>query len=110
MKRYYKFSEMGEEHRDAIVYSLGQKISEKTKWEFTSKYPVDEAASLASDESIVISHYRIKMLVLSIEAGQKISPILIDYLGEYPWIYGLYEPLAAEQLGLKVMPAFVRIQ
>lgn len=110
MKKTRKFSEMDSEHKEEIVSQLGRNAAQKTQWEFHKKFPTEAAAALASDVSVMISDRRVRDVVMGLEAGGEFRPILIDDLGEDgPWMEGIHRSIAAEELGLKFLPAFVRI-
>jgi|SRR5271154_1094861 len=111
MKKSYKFSEMSEEHRWEIAKNLGEATAKKTRWEFSPKFPTEEAVAIADDVYVMISERRVKDVVLGLEAGYEFRPILIDTLDERgPWMEGIHRSTAAVELGRKTVPAFVRVE
>jgi len=112
MKKLYKFSEMGEEHQDEITGNLGLKLARKTVWELVQDYPVDQAVALAWDTSVTIFDRDVESVRWQIESEGKVTrPILIDGLNEGSvWMEGRHRSIASEALGLKTIPAFVRVK
>jgi hypothetical protein len=108
----YKFSEMGEEHQDEITGNLGQKLARKTAWELVPDFPVDQAVALTWDTSVTIFDRDVESVKWQIESEGKVTrPILIDALDEESiWMEGRHRSLASEALGLKTIPAFVRVK
>lgn len=112
-KKRYRFSDLDREHQIEVVGNLGTRaIAEKTVWELVLDYPVDMAAAMAWDTSITIFDDRLESAVRAIEhAGRVLRPILIDDLDEgYVWMEGRHRSIASEKLGLKTIPALVRVE
>jgi hypothetical protein len=110
MKKIYKFSEMSRDHKREIVGQLGRKAAPKTSWEFVQKFPTEAASALANDVAIIISDRRVRAVVLGLKAGNALQPILIDDLSEgNEWVEGIHRSIAAQELGMKFVPVFVRI-
>lgn len=111
MKKQYRFSELDHEHQLEVIGNLGRKIAETTVWEYVSDYPVDPAAALADVTSIQIFDSDIESLIEAIKRRGKVTrPILIDELDEdASWMEGRHRSLASQEMGLKTIPALVRI-
>lgn len=65
----------------------------------------------AWDTSVVIFDSHVESVLRDIEhAGKVLRPILIDDLDEdEPWMEGRHRAIASEKLGLRTIPALVRI-
>jgi hypothetical protein len=109
----YTFSELDREHQGEIVGNMGRKLALLTSWKFVPDYPVDAAAALADDTAIQIFDHDIESIIDAIkhQGGVK-RPILIDELNEdeSPWMEGRHRSLASQEMGLKTIPALVRIE
>lgn len=108
----YSFSELQPQHRMEVTANLGDKTARKTVWELVPDYPVDAAATLAWDTSISIFDHDIESLMGQIkDAGEVLRPIIIDELDyDAPWMEGHHRAIASEELGLKTIPALIRIE
>lgn len=111
MKKQYRFSELDHQHQVEVIGNLGRKVAETTVWKYVPDFSVDHAAALADDTSIQIFDADIKSLVEGIgREGKVIRPILIDESDEdAPWMEGRHRSLASQEMGLKTIPALVRI-
>lgn len=112
MKKKYRFADLGKEHQFEIIGNLGREVAKKTVWDLVQDYPVDLAAAMAWDSSIVISDARVQSTVEKIKhTGKVLRPILIDDLDEDSrWMEGRHRSMASEELGFKTIPALVRIK
>lgn len=95
-----------------MVGNLGREVAEKTVWQLVPDYPIDQAAALAWDTSVTIFDADVHSVASRIEhAGKVLRPILIDDLDEdHPWMEGRHRSIASEELGLKTIPALVRVK
>ena len=110
MSRTIPFSKLTPEHQDEIVGNLGEKVAESTRWQLDEKFPTEFAASMAWDTSVVMSDYRIRSLAAQIESSGTVRPILVDDLDvEEAWMEGRHRAIAAESIGMKTIPALVRV-
>ena len=114
-RKYYLFSELDQEHQRAVVANLGRGAAKKTVWRLMSDFPVDQAAAIAWDTSLVIHDRDVESEVAQIEIlGEVRRPVLIDQLHaldvEDIWMEGKHRAIASEKLGLKTIPALVRIE
>lgn len=89
---------------------VGRKAAVGTKWEFIKAFPTENAVALASDLSVMVSDWRVRMVVLGLEAGGEFRPILIDEIASIPWIEGIHRSFAAEDLDYTSVPALVRVR
>jgi hypothetical protein len=113
VEKHYKFSELSKEHQIEVIGNIGLAVAaEKTVWELVPDYPVDLAAGMAWDTSVMIFDDRVESTADKIRrAGKVLRPILIDDLDEdSPWMEGRHRSIASEKLGLKTIPALVRIR
>ncbi len=113
MNKRYRFSDLGQEHQIEVIGNVGiRSVAEETVWELVPDYPVDLAAGMAWDTSILIFDGRVESVVRKIEQdGKVLRPILIDAIDEdSPWMEGRHRSIASEKLGLKTIPALVRIK
>lgn len=108
----YKFKDLDAEHQAEVRSNVGDKAAKKTVWTFVPDYPVSAAAALAWDTSIVIMDDRVDDVLSQIrDAGEVLRPILIDDLDpDSSWMEGHHRSIASEELGLKTIPALVRIK
>lgn len=111
MKKQYRFSDLDREHRIEVIGNLGRKVAEKTVWRLVPDYPVNLATGMAWDTSVTIADDDVESVMREIEhAGKVLRPILIDDLDEDSvWMEGRHRSIASEELGLKTIPALVRI-
>lgn len=110
-KKNITFSDLDREHQVEVAGNLGRTVAEKTAWQLVSDYPVDQAAAMAWDTSVVIYDSRIESLARQIEdAGKVLRPIMIDDLDAgSSWMEGRHRAIASEKLGLKTIPVLLRI-
>jgi hypothetical protein len=111
MKKQYRFSDLDREHQVEVIGNLGTR-ARKTVWELVPDFPVDLAAAMAWDTSVLIFDDHVESVVRKIEqAGKVLRPILIDDLDEdYAWMEGRHRSIASENMGLKTIPALVRVK
>lgn len=112
MSRDLLFLDLDREHQREVIGNLGREVAERTVWELVPDYPVDQAAAWAWDTSITIFDRDIESVMDGIKrAGKVLRPILIDDLDEEGvWMEGRHRAIASEELGLKTIPALVRIR
>jgi len=113
MRKRYRFSDLDREHQIEVIGNLGtRKVAEKTVWELVPDFPVNIAAGMAWDTSIMIADDRVDSVARKIEnQGKVVRPILVDDLDEgYVWMEGRHRSIASEKLGLKTIPALYRIE
>lgn len=112
MKKQYRFSDLDREHQIEVIGNLGRPAAKKTVWKLVPDFPVEAATAMAWDTSVMIFDNRVESTVRKIEqAGKVLRPILIDDLDEdAPWMEGRHRSVASEELGLKTIPALVRIE
>lgn len=112
MKKQYRFSDLDREHQIEVIGNLGRPAAEKTVWKLVPDFPVNLAAAMAWDTSVVIFDQRVESVARKIEhAGKVLRPILIDDLYEdSPWMEGRHRSIASEKMGLETIPALVRIK
>lgn len=110
--KVFRFSELNREHQGEIIGNLGRKVAQKTVWELVPDYPVDAAAALADATAIQIFDDDVESLIEGIKhQGKVIRPILIDELDEdAPWMEGRHRSFASQEMGLKTIPALVRVE
>jgi hypothetical protein len=109
--RTYKFREMDKLHQQEIVWNLGERLAKETAWKFVRKYPVQEAVALTDDVGVLLSDRRVMDVVSGLQAGGKFRPVLIDEIDEKgSWMEGMHRSIAAEELGMDFLPAFVRVE
>lgn len=111
MKRI-RFSDLDREHQIEVIGNLGRKAAGKTAWNLVPDFPVDLATAMAWDTSVVIFDMRVQSTVRAIEhEGKVLRPILVDDLdADAVWMEGRHRAIASEALGLKTIPALVRIR
>jgi len=110
VKKYYKFSELPTEHQHEIVGHLGGSAV-KTAWKFERKFPTEEAVQVAWDSCVMISDSRVRNVMMGLEAGGTLRPMLMDTLDEdNVWMEGHHRAFAASNLGYKTVPVFLRVE
>jgi hypothetical protein len=107
-----KFSELSREHQVEIVGNLGPEVAQRTLWRLIPDFPVDHAAALAWDTSVMIFDADIESIMEQIERkGGVHRPILIDDLDEEDqWMEGRHRSIASQKMGLKTIPALYRLE
>lgn len=106
------FSEMAPAHQEEIVSHLGAKGAKSSRWRFV-QMPVCEVMWIAK-QAADLDWERVESVMSALRAGGSIRPILIAEQkgGEEEsswWIEGQHRAAAAEELGIKEVPVFVKV-